>query len=142
MAMSPAKHGKRNRAPRVNIPHRESAVIDVGGKQLTSELCKLSINGGALRLGKPFVESTLAEITLQTTSGTVESAIQFLRFGKDGVQGFRFVQLDAPTRSKLETALRQMRSQGLGDGPRSVIELCAEAARRVVQKAKSQIERA
>ena len=137
--MSPAKQGRRNRAPRVNIPNRESAIIAVGGKQLTSELCKLSINGGALRLGKPFGESTLAEIKLQTSSGTVESTIPFLKFGSDGVQGFRFVQLDPGTRSKLETALRQMRSQGLGDRPRSVMELCTNAARRVMQKAKSQM---
>jgi PilZ domain len=137
--MSPAQQGRRNRAPRVNIPHRESAQIDIGGKQLTSVLCKLSINGGALRLSKPFGESTLAEITLQTTSGTIGSAIQFLKVGSDGVQGFRFLQLDAATRSKLETALRQMRKQGLGDEPRSVIELCTNAARRVMQKAKTQI---
>ena len=137
--MPPPQPGRRNRAPRVNIPNRESAQIYVGDKQTTSVLCKLSINGGALRLYKPFGEGTLAEIRLKTTSGTIESPIQFLKMGRDGVQGFRFLQLDPATRSTLETALRQMRKQGLGDGPRSVIELCTNAARRVMEKARTQI---
>jgi hypothetical protein len=122
----------------VKIPNRENAVIDIGGKQLTSELFKLSINGGAVRVIKPFRESTLAEITLQTTSGNTVAAIQFLRPG-DGVQGFRFVQLDLATRTRLEAALEQMRKQGLGEGQRSVLQLCTNVARRVMQKAKNQV---
>jgi hypothetical protein len=104
-------------------------------------LGKLSVNGGSLRVAKPIAEGRLAGITLLTTSGKIESAIQFLKWDGAGLQGFRFVQLDPLMRSKLQAALGEMRKQGLGDGPRSVIQFCTDAARRVVQKAKSQIER-
>jgi hypothetical protein len=135
--MEPHQQRRRNRAPRVTIPNREQAVIVIGGKKLSGALCKLSINGGSLRLPRTIVESTLAEITLETTSGDIESAIQFLRPGAEGVQGFRFLQLDPGTRRQLAMAIEQMRKQGLGDGTSSVFQFCANAARRVVEKAKA-----
>lgn len=138
--MASSTQGRRNRAPRVNVPNREGVVINIGGRQVTGVLCKLSINGGSVRLAKCINESTLAEITLRTASGRIVSAIEFLKPSGDGIHGFRFIQLDPLTRSTLEDALRQMRKQGLGDRPRSVIELCTNAARRVMQKAKSRIE--
>ncbi len=139
MATSKAQ---RNRAPRVNIPGRERAVIDVGGRQLTGPLCQLSVNGGSLRLAKIFGESTFGQITLQTTTGDIVSAIQFLKSGAPDVQAFRFVHLDPETRTRLETALQQMRKQGLGEAPRSMFQLCTNAARRVMQKARSHMESA
>jgi hypothetical protein len=128
--------GRRNRAPRVNIPNRESAVINIGGTQITGPLCQLSINGGSLRLAKNFGENTFAEITLQTMTGSIVSPIQFLKSGAPGVQAFRFVQLDPQTRSTLETTLTQMRKDGLGEGPRSMFQVCTNVARRVMEKAK------
>lgn len=133
--MATSKH--RNRAPRVNVPGREFAVIDLGGRRLTGPLCQLSINGGSLRIAKIFGESTFGQITLQTTTGKIVSAIQFLKSGAADVQAFRFVQLDRETRSQLDAALKQMRKDGLGEGPRSMLEFCTNAARRVVEKAKS-----
>jgi len=112
--MTRSRHDQPNRAPRVNVPRRESAVIDIGGRQLTCDLYQLSVNGGSLRLAKIFGESTFGEITLQTTKGSIVSAIQFLKSGAAEVQAFRFVQLDPKTRSRLETALGQMRKEGLG----------------------------
>jgi len=140
--MAASRHGQRNRAPRVNVPRRESATINIGGRQLTCDLYQLSINGGSLRLAKIFGESTFAEITLQTTTGNIVSAIQFLKTGAADVQAFRFVQLDTKTRSRLETALGQMRKEGLGEAPRSMFQACTNVARRVMQKAKSQMENA
>ena len=132
--------GRSKRAPRVNIPSRESALIDVGGKRITVGLYKLSITGGCL-LTKPVTEGRLAGITLQTTSGKIESAIQFLKPDGAGRQGFRFVQLDPANGLRLQNALAQMRKQGLGDGSSSVMEFCANTARKVVEKTKSQIGR-
>lgn len=135
--MESSQQRRRNRAPRVTIPNREHAVIVIGGKKLSAALCKLSINGGSLRLPRSFGESTFAEITLETTSGDIESAIQFLKPGVEGIQGFRFIQLDPGTRRQLATAIEQMRKQGLGEGSSSVFQFCANAARRVVEKAKA-----
>ena len=135
--MAASRHGQRNRAPRVNIPARESAVIDIGGRRLTGPLCQLSVNGGSLRLAKIFGESTFGEITLETRTGNIICAIQFLKSGAPDVQAFRFVQLDAKTRSQLETALKQMENEGFGEGRRSMLQFCTSAARRVVQKAKN-----
>ncbi len=135
--MATAKPGHRNRAPRVNIPGREYALIDIGGRRLTGPLCQLSINGGSLRIAKVFGESTFGQITLQTTTGRIVCPIQFLKSGAPDVQAFRFVQLEPETRAQLEAALKQMRKDGLGDGPRSRLESWTNAARRMVEKAKS-----
>jgi hypothetical protein len=133
----PSPQQRRNRAPRVTIPNHEHAVIIIGGKELSGALCKLSINGGSVRLPRPIGESTLAEIRLETTSGDIESAIQFLKAGTPGVQGFRFIQLDPGTRRQLASAIEIMRKQGFGEGSSSVFQFCANAARRVVEKAKA-----
>lgn len=135
-SMPNAKQGRR--APRVNIPARESAMIDVGGRRLVGPLCQLSVNGGSLRLAKIFGERTFGQITLQTSKASLVCAIQFLKSGAPDVQAFRFVQLDPKTRSQLEAALKQMRKDGLGDAPQSMFEMCTSAARRVVEKAKEQ----
>ena len=127
--------GRSKRAPRVNIPSRESALIDVGGKEFTAELCKLSVTGGCL-VTKPVPEGRLAGITLQTTSGRFESAIEFLKPEGAGRQGFRFLQLDPRNRLRLQATIDGMRRQGHGDGASSVLELCTNTARRVVQKAR------
>lgn len=136
--MPTAKQGRR--APRVNIPARESAAIDIGGRQVVGPLYQLSINGGSLRLAKIFGESTFGQMTLQTNTGTLVCAIQFLKSGAPDIQAFRFVQLDGKTRTQLETALKQMQKEGLGEAPSSMFQLCTHAARRVVQKAKSCME--
>ena len=138
--MGTSRLGQRDRAPRVNIPNRESAVIDIGGKHLTGVLGKLSLTGGSVSLSKSIHEGTLAEITVQTTSGSVVSAIQFVKSTGSGMQGFRFVHLDPQTRSRLDMALQQMRKQGLGEGPHSILQHCTSVARRVIQKAKDQID--
>lgn len=140
--MPTPKQGQRSRALRVNIPGRESAVIDIGGRTITGVLCQLSVNGGSLRLPQTFGERTFGQITLQTTNGIIESAIQFLKSGKPDIQPFRFVQLDPTTRSRLDTALREMQKQASGAGSRSMLRFCTNAARRVMEKAKSHIESA
>jgi hypothetical protein len=140
--MGSPKQGQRSRALRVNIPGKESAVIDIGGRRITGLLCQLSVNGGSLRLPKIFGENTFGQITLQTTTGNIESAIQFLKSGAPDVQAFRFVQLDPPTRSRLDTALKQMHQGVSGEESRSMLRFCTNAARRVMQKAKNHIEKA
>lgn len=127
--------GRTKRAPRVHIPTWENAVIDVGGREFKAGLYKLSINGGCL-MTKPVAVGRLAGITLQTTSGKIETAIQFLKPDGSGRQGFRFLQLDTVNRLRLENALAGMRRQGLGDGSASVLDLCTSTARKVMQKAK------
>ena len=133
--------GRTKRAPRVNVPSRERALVDIGGREFTAELCKLSVTGGSLRI-KAIPEGRLAGITLETTNGRIESAIQFLKPDEGGRQGFRFVQLDAMTRYRLQDALGEMRRQGLGEGSSSVIEFCTNTARRVMKKVKTHMDSA
>lgn len=127
--------GRSKRAPRVHIPSRERVVIDVGGNRVAVGLYKLSINGGCL-MTKPVAEGKLAGITLQTTSGKIESAIQFLKPEGANRQGFRFLQLDPLNRLRLQTAIDGMRRQGFGDGSSSVLDLCTSTARKMMQKAR------
>ncbi len=136
--MALSKLGRRSRAPRVSLPNQQNSVVNIDGRRFTAALRKLSVNGGSVRLSKPLPEGTLAEITLPTNSGKVTSAIQLLTNDGHGTQGFRFLQLDPSTRSTLQTAIAQMRKQGLGDSPR-LLQYCTDAARFMVQLARTRI---
>lgn len=111
------KHQRRRRAPRVSVPNQEQAIVAVGPTQVIGILCKLSVNGGSVRLPKPLPQGTLAEVTLKTTSGKVSGAVEFLRTapGSPRAQGFRFIQMDSADRKRLQVALQQMREQGFGE---------------------------
>jgi hypothetical protein len=119
---------------RRDLPSKKIAVIDLGGRRLSGPLCQLSIDGGSLRWAKIFGESTFAQITLPTATGSVVGTIQFLKSGAPDIQAFRFVQLDSRTRSRLETALSEMDAKGAEENSHSMRHFCKSATRRVTRK--------
>ena len=139
--MASTEQRRRVRSTRGNSPSKEIALIDLGGRRLSGPLCQLSIDGGSLQWAKIFGESTFAQITLPTATGSVVGTIQFLKSGAPDVQAFRFVQLDSRTRSRLENALRQMDSEGREEEKRSMRPFCTSATRRAMRTGKGRTER-
>lgn len=117
-----------------DLPSKEIAVIDLGGRRISGPICQLSMDGGSLRWAKIFGESTFAQITLPTATGSVVCTIQFLKSGAPDIQAFRFVQLDSRTRSRLETALRQMDTKAADEESHSMRPFCTSTTRRVTRK--------
>ena len=106
------------RAPRVNVPNKEQAVVALGGQRILGVLCKLSVTGGSLRMSKPMAKGTVADLTIRATSGPITSAIEFLGAADRGVlpaQAFRFIHMGPAETRRLENALEEIRKQGFGE---------------------------
>ena len=118
----PKHQTSRRRAPRVTVPNNEQVIVcSVKSKPEVGILVKLSATGGLLRVSKLYTPGAFGEISLKTTSGNITAAIEFLRTGVDGVgaQAFRFIQIEPADRRRLEDALDQMRTHGLGEKQRT-----------------------
>ena len=106
------------RAPRVNVPNKEQAIVSFGARHMVGVLCKLSTTGGSLRLPKPMAKGTVADITIKSTSGPITSAVEFLGSADRGAlppQAFRFIHMGPAECRRLENALEEIRKQGFGE---------------------------
>ena len=106
------------RSPRVNVPNKERAVVQLGTQQMVGILWKLSATGGSLRLTKPVSKGTVADLTIRTTSGALTSAIEFMGQADRGTppaQAFRFIHMGPAESRRLENALEEIRKQGFGE---------------------------
>jgi hypothetical protein len=103
------------RAPRFSIPHKEKVVVTIDSSRVAGLICRLSVNGGTLRLPQRLNAGTLAGVSLKTDAGVVEGAIQFLGVVDDlmDIQAFRFVHMAPADRQTLQAALQRMHQQGL-----------------------------
>ena len=105
---------KRVRSPRFTVPNNEQVLVSVGAEKYTGALQLLSLTGGAIRLDKRFDSGTLGDIRLNTVSGSLSAAIEFLQMANTKAQAFRFIAMGPVARKRLEDALEKMRAQGLG----------------------------
>ena len=106
------------RAPRVNVPNKEQAIVTLGAKHVLGVLCKLSISGGSLRMSKPLAKGTVADLTIRSTSGPIKSAVEFLGPANRGAlppQAFRFIHMGPAESRRLENSLDEIRKQGFGE---------------------------
>lgn len=106
------------RAPRVNVPNKEQAVVAFGAQRMLGVLCKLSVTGGSLRLSRPIPKGTVADLTIRATSGPITSAVEFLGPADRGAlppQAFRFIHMGPAESRRLENALDEIRKQGFGE---------------------------
>ena len=117
------------RAPRFRVPHSEPAIISVGNERLTATLDCLSLTGGRLRCARRFAPGTFANFQAQTVSGSFTAAIELLNQPRGSTQAFRFLKMSPNSRSRLQDALRKMRTHGLGEKQRSTWDRLFEAGR-------------
>jgi hypothetical protein len=105
------KTQRATRAPRFSIPNKEAVVLAVGPERLKGTLCILSRNGGTMQLPRRYETGTFADFSINTVSGRFTAAIELLAMTTRGTQAFRFVQMEATDRRRLEGALDKMRAQ-------------------------------
>jgi hypothetical protein len=120
MAHFPQPHN-RVRAPRVRIPSNEPVKINIGKKQVSATLHRLSLTGGLVQFDAKVGELSLAEVVLTTPSGSVTAMVEFLKQPpqeSSSVRAFRFVALDDPDFNRLVATLQSMRKQGWAENSR------------------------
>jgi hypothetical protein len=112
MAHFPQPHN-RVRAPRVRIPANEPVQFNLGGRQVSATLHRLSLTGGLVQLHGHIGELALAEVVFTTDSGPVSALVEFLdpQTREASSRPFRFLALDDPDFNRLVSKLQSMRRQ-------------------------------
>jgi hypothetical protein len=117
----PQKAPARTRPVRFKVPNNEKIILTVGQERSAATLSVLSLTGGAVR-GRRFEPGTFGEMRLNTLSGPMAAVIELLAIRRDGLQAFRFVQVDPVNKKRLQTSLESMQAQGLGDKETAAID--------------------
>jgi len=128
-----------SRAPRVTIPSKEQAVLTIANGRVAGTLLRLSATGGLIQLPRPVPAGTLADIRLRTVEGEVSGAIELMRAGSKGSQGFRFLRMEMEECRRLELVLKQMRKHGLGEKQPSVFDPLVSLAQKTYTLAKKRV---
>lgn len=106
---------QRTRAPRFKVPNNEQAIISIGAERLTATFECLSLTGGRIRASRQFPRGTFGNLEAKTVSGRFAAVIELLGKAKGSAQAFRFVQMGANSRSRLQDALSKMHAHGCGE---------------------------
>lgn len=117
----PQKAPSRTRPVRFKVPNNEKAILTVGTERSAAVLAVLSLTGGAVR-NRRYDPGTFGEIRLNTVTGPMTAVIELLAVRRDGLQAFRFVQMDPSNKKKLQASLESMQAQGLGDKETAAID--------------------
>jgi hypothetical protein len=112
------------------------ATIAIGPQATVGHLVKLSVNGGVIRLPRPAVSGAFADLRMNTVSGAVGAAIEFLADapGCPGAQAFRFITLDPEDRRRLQSVIAQMVKEGFGEARQSTLGGVAVRLQSIVGK--------
>ena len=105
----------KTRAPRVRVPNSESIRFNLGGRQVSAILQKISLTGGLAEFTSSIGSATIAEAKLNTISGQVSGLVEFLP-SPDGTDTypFRFIALSDQDFERLSSTIKFMQQQGFG----------------------------
>jgi hypothetical protein len=105
----------KTRSPRVRVPNNESIRFNLGGRQVSAVLQKISLTGGLAEFATSIGSATIAEAKLNTISGQVSGLVEFLP-SPDGsdTYPFRFIALSDQDHERLSSTIKMMQQQGFG----------------------------
>jgi len=104
------------RSPRVRVPNNESIRFNLGGRQVSAVLQKISLTGGLAQFTSSIGSATIAEAKVNTLSGPVSGLVEFLPAQVGScTYPFRFIALSDQDYERLNSTLQYMRKQGFGD---------------------------
>ncbi|HKD81413.1 MAG TPA: hypothetical protein VKH81_17090 [Candidatus Angelobacter sp.] len=103
------------RSPRIRVPNSESIRFNLGGRQVSAVLQKISLTGGLAQFTTSIGSATIAEAKLNTISGQVSGLVEFLP-SPDGsaTYPFRFIALSNEDSARLNNTIKVMQQQGYG----------------------------
>ena len=105
----------QTRSPRVRVPNNESIRFNLGGRQVSAVLQKISLTGGLAEFNVSIGSATLAEMKLNTIAGQVSGLVEFLP-SQDNTPTypFRFIALSDDDFARLSSTIKAMQQQGFG----------------------------
>ena len=105
----------KTRSPRVRVPNGESIRFNLGGRQVSAILQKISLTGGLAEFTSGIGSATIAEAKLNTIAGQVSGLVEFLP-SADGTDTypFRFIALSDQDHERLSSTIKMMQQQGYG----------------------------
>jgi hypothetical protein len=105
----------KTRSPRVRVPNNESIRFNLGGRQVSAVLQKISLTGGLAEFPVSIGSATIAEAKVNTLSGPVSGLVEFLpaQMGTK-LYPFRFIALSDQDYQRLNATLQYMKKQGFG----------------------------
>jgi len=105
----------KTRSPRVRVPNHESIRFNLGGRQVSAVLQKISLTGGLAEFSSSIGSATIAEAKMNTISGQVSGLVEFLP-SPDGsdTYPFRFIALSDQDYDRLSSTIKMMQQQGYG----------------------------
>jgi hypothetical protein len=102
----------RQRAPRVNLRGRMSAIVKLeNGRKLPAKLHQLSVTGGLMEIPASVQEHACVELTLEVGLGIVRAKAEMLfpMWGSIGfLQPFRFIEVHAEQAQILATGIASL----------------------------------
>jgi hypothetical protein len=103
----------QTRSPRVRVPNSESIRFNLGGRQVSAILQKISMTGGLAEFASNIGSATIAEMKLNTIAGQVSGLVEFLP-STDGTATypFRFIALSDDDYARLNSTIKSMQQQG------------------------------
>ena len=125
------------RSQRYVLSNPEPVMLTMGQEKLGGKLCALSLTGGRMRLAKPLPAGTFADLTMTTVSGAFTAPIEMLKPLPGSLQPFRFVQIAAGYRKRLENTLKKLEEQGLGETHPGLFGLLSDLTRRLTRSGNS-----
>ena len=104
----------KTRSPRVRVPNSESIRFNLGGRQVSAVLQKISLTGGLAEFTASIGSATIAEAKLNTISGKVNGLVEFLPSPDGTAYPFRFIALSDDDYERLSSTIKVMQQQGFG----------------------------
>lgn len=111
MAYFPRPDSKK-RAPRACVPNHGAVKFNLGRGLVSATLLRLSTTGGLAEFRGNIGTVPLAELALDTPSGTVKGLVEFLSSSEKqnhSSRPFRFIALDEDDFRRLRAAVQLMR---------------------------------
>ncbi|HZU33748.1 MAG TPA: hypothetical protein VFB79_21720 [Candidatus Angelobacter sp.] len=104
----------KTRSPRVRVPNSESIRFNLGGRQVSAVLQRISLTGGLAEFSSSIGSATIAEAKMNTLAGPVSGLVEFLPAQGGSTYPFRFIALSDQDYERLNSTLKHMRKQGYG----------------------------
>lgn len=97
------------------MPNSESIRFNLGGRQVSAILQKISMTGGLAEFSSNIGSATIAEMKLNTIAGQVSGLVEFLPSPDDNATyPFRFIALSDEDHARLSSTIKVMQQQGFG----------------------------
>lgn len=107
----------RVRAPRVRVPNNKKVGFSFEGKRIPGALLLISRTGGLAQISHGVQTAALAELNIQTRSGSITALVELLppvNNSSAALRPFRFIALSDEDQERLASVIKHMHAEANG----------------------------